>query len=78
MNNAMTTVFSRFVEITPEEFRRATDVTYHGTVYGTMSALRRMWPRNVGRSCRWVRRSPIEGFRSKLRTAGQARRPGIH
>lgn len=48
VNNAMTTVFSRFVEITPEEFRRATDVTYHGTVYGTMTALRRMWPRNQG------------------------------
>src|SRR5579884_1643168 len=48
VNNAMTTIFSRFVEITPEEFRRATEVTYLGTVYGTMSALKRMWPRNSG------------------------------
>ena len=48
VNNAMTTVFSRFVEIEPEEFKRATEVTYLGAVYGTMSALRRMWPRNRG------------------------------
>lgn len=48
VNNAMTTVFSRFVEITPEEFKRATEVTYLGTVYGTMAALRSMWPRNQG------------------------------
>lgn len=48
VNNAMTTVFSRFIEITAEEYRRATDVTYLGTVHGTMSALRRMWPRNRG------------------------------
>jgi hypothetical protein len=44
----MTTVFSRFVEITPEEFKRATEVTYLGTVYGTMAALKRMYPRNRG------------------------------
>jgi NAD(P)-dependent dehydrogenase (short-subunit alcohol dehydrogenase family) len=34
--------------MTPEEFRRVTDVTYHGIVFGTMSALRRMRPRNRG------------------------------
>jgi len=48
VNNAMTTIFSRFVDIEPEEFRRATEVTYLGAVYGTMSALKRMWPRNRG------------------------------
>ena len=32
----------------PEEFRRATEVTYLGAVYGTMAALRRMRPRNRG------------------------------
>ena len=46
VNNAMTSVFSPFKEMTPEEFRRVTDVTYHGYVYGTMSALRRMLPRD--------------------------------
>ena len=49
VNNAMTTVFARVADITPEEFKRATEVTYLGTVYGTMAALRRMLPRNAGR-----------------------------
>jgi len=48
INNAMTTVFAPFSEITPDEFRRATDVTYLGCVYGTMAAIRRMRPRNRG------------------------------
>src|SRR5689334_24035213 len=41
INNAMTTVFSPFDQITPDEFRRATEVTYLGFVYGTMAALKR-------------------------------------
>jgi short-subunit dehydrogenase len=48
VNNAMTTVFSPFSEISAEEFKRATEVTYLGAVHGTMSALRRMRPRNRG------------------------------
>ena len=48
VNNAMTTVFAYFEEITPEEFERATRVTYLGTVWGTHSALARMRPRNRG------------------------------
>ncbi len=48
INNAMTTVFAPFVEITPEEFQRATEVTYLGCVHGTMSALRRMRQRGRG------------------------------
>src|SRR5688572_9441592 len=48
INNAMATVFSPFVQITPEEFRRATEVTYLGTVYGTQSALKRMRARRRG------------------------------
>lgn len=48
VNNAMTTVFSPFHEITPEEFKRATEVTYLGTVHGTMAALKRMRQRNRG------------------------------
>ncbi|MDP9474264.1 MAG: SDR family oxidoreductase [Actinomycetota bacterium] len=48
VNDAMTTVFAPFKEVTPEEFRRATEVTYLGYVYGTMSALRRMLPRDRG------------------------------
>ncbi|HEY7390876.1 MAG TPA: SDR family oxidoreductase [Bryobacteraceae bacterium] len=49
VNNAMTTVFGRVADVTPAEFKRATEVTYLGTVYGTMAALRRMLPRNAGR-----------------------------
>lgn len=48
VNDAMTTVFAPFVEIKPEEFKRATEVTYLGCVYGTLAALKRMKPRNRG------------------------------
>ncbi len=48
VNDAMVSVFSPFSEMTPEEFRRVTEVSYLGFVYGTMSALRRMRPRNRG------------------------------
>lgn len=48
VNNAMNSVFSPFIHITPQEFKRVTDVTYLGTVYGTMSALKRMKARNRG------------------------------
>ncbi|MBD0328681.1 MAG: SDR family oxidoreductase [Thermoleophilia bacterium] len=48
VNNAMATIFARFLDVTPEEFRRATEVTYLGYVWGTRAALRRMAPRNRG------------------------------
>ena len=48
VNNAMATVFAPVVKITPEEFRRATEVTYLGQVHGVMAALKRMRPRNRG------------------------------
>jgi NAD(P)-dependent dehydrogenase (short-subunit alcohol dehydrogenase family) len=48
VNNAMTTVFSPFVQIEPDEFRRVTEVTYLGVVWGTRAALRRMLPRDRG------------------------------
>jgi short-subunit dehydrogenase len=48
VNNAMATVFAPVHDTTAEEFRRATEVTYLGTVWGTMAALRRMLPRNRG------------------------------
>jgi NAD(P)-dependent dehydrogenase (short-subunit alcohol dehydrogenase family) len=48
INNAMTTVFSPFQEISPEEYKRATEVTYLGAVYGTMAALKRMQRRDQG------------------------------
>jgi NAD(P)-dependent dehydrogenase (short-subunit alcohol dehydrogenase family) len=48
INNAMVTVYAEFLDIEPDEFRRATDVTYHGLVWGTRSALKRMVPRDRG------------------------------
>lgn len=48
VNNAMASILSPALKISPEEFRRVTDVTYHGYVYGTLAALRRMRPRDHG------------------------------
>lgn len=48
VNDAMTSVFAPFTEISPEEFRRVTEVTYLGVVYGTLAALRHMVPRDRG------------------------------
>lgn len=49
VNVAFTTVFSPFTEIKPDEYKRVTEVTYLGYVYGTQAALRRMLPRNRGK-----------------------------
>jgi NAD(P)-dependent dehydrogenase (short-subunit alcohol dehydrogenase family) len=48
VNVAFTSVFSPFAEITAEEFRRVTEVSYLGFVHGTMVALARMRPRGRG------------------------------
>jgi NAD(P)-dependent dehydrogenase (short-subunit alcohol dehydrogenase family) len=49
INNAMTSVFAEVETVSSEEFRRVMDVNYLGYVNGTLSALRRMLPRNRGR-----------------------------
>jgi NAD(P)-dependent dehydrogenase (short-subunit alcohol dehydrogenase family) len=48
VNDAMATIFCETLSISPEDFTRATEVTYLGTVWGTQAALRRMKPRNRG------------------------------
>lgn len=48
VNSAMVSVFAPFSEMTAEEFRRVTEVTYLGYVHGTMAALKRMRPRDRG------------------------------
>ena len=48
VNNAMASILSPAIEITPEEFKQVTDVTYLGYVYGTLAALRRMKRRDRG------------------------------
>jgi len=48
VNVAFTSVFAPFTEIEPAEFKRVTEVSYLGYVYGTRAALDRMLPRNRG------------------------------
>src|SRR3954468_24901396 len=48
INNAMVSVFSPIMEMQPDEYRRVTEVTYLGYVWGTLAALRRMKPRDRG------------------------------
>jgi NAD(P)-dependent dehydrogenase (short-subunit alcohol dehydrogenase family) len=49
VNNAFAGIFSRFMDVTPEEYERVTQVTYLGQVNGTRAALKRMLPRNRGK-----------------------------
>jgi short-subunit dehydrogenase len=48
VNNAMASVFSPVKEMQPEEYKRVTEVTYLGVVYGTLAALKQMLPRDRG------------------------------
>ena len=49
VNNAFAGIFARFLDVTPEEYERVTQVTYLGQVNGTRAALKRMVPRNRGK-----------------------------
>ena len=48
VNNAMVSVFSPVKEMTAEDYRRVTEVSYLGYVHGTLAALKRMLPRDRG------------------------------
>jgi NAD(P)-dependent dehydrogenase (short-subunit alcohol dehydrogenase family) len=48
VNVAFSSVFATFSDVTAGEYKRATEVTYLGYVYGTMSALKRMRARGRG------------------------------
>jgi len=79
VHNAMASVFSPVKEMTPAEYRRVTEVSYLGYVYGTLAALRRMLPRDRGvivqvGSALAYRGIPLQS--AYLR--GQACHPGIH
>ena len=94
VNDAMTTVFSFFEDIDPEEFRRATDVSYHGFVWGTRAALKRMLPRDRGTivqvgSAMAYRGIPLQspycgakfairGFQESLRCELRHKRSNVH
>jgi NAD(P)-dependent dehydrogenase (short-subunit alcohol dehydrogenase family) len=49
VNNAFAGIFSRFMDVTPEEYERVTQVTYLGQVNGTRAALKRMLERKRGK-----------------------------
>src|SRR5690348_2448047 len=49
VNNAFAGIFSRFMDVTPEEYERVTQVTYLGQVNGTRAALKHMLPRDKGK-----------------------------
>jgi NAD(P)-dependent dehydrogenase (short-subunit alcohol dehydrogenase family) len=84
VNNAMVSVFSPISEMTADEFRRVTDVTYLGSVYGTLAALKRMRRRDSGtiiqigsalvyrsiplQSAYCAAKAAIRGFTDSLRT----------
>ena len=48
VNDAMVTVYAEFLDIEPDEYRRSTEVSYLGMVWGTRAALKRMVPRDRG------------------------------
>ncbi len=84
INNAMVSVFEPVHKIAPEDFHRVTEVTYHGVVWGTMTALKRMRERDRGnivqvgsalayrsiplQSAYCGAKHAIEGFTESLRT----------
>ena len=84
VNDAMVSVFAPVVDTTPEEYKRVTEVTYLGYVYGTLAALKRMRPRDRGtiiqvgsalayrsiplQSAYCAAKHAIKGFTESLRT----------
>jgi NAD(P)-dependent dehydrogenase (short-subunit alcohol dehydrogenase family) len=84
VNDAFTSVFARVIDIEPEEYRRVTEVSYLGFVYGTKAALARMLPRDRGvivqvgsalayrgiplQSAYCASKHAIQGFHESLRT----------
>ncbi|KAB1988254.1 SDR family oxidoreductase [Streptomyces triticiradicis] len=94
INCAFSTVFAPFEEITPEEYRRATEVTYLGFVNGTRAALKRMLPLDRGtivqvgsapgeravplQSVYCGAKHAINGFTSSLRTELRHRGSNVH
>ncbi len=94
INCAFTSVFAPFHEISPKEYERVTDVTYHGFVNGTRTALTRMLPRDHGtivqvgsalgeravplQSAYCGAKHAINGFTSTVRTELLHRRSNVH
>jgi NAD(P)-dependent dehydrogenase (short-subunit alcohol dehydrogenase family) len=94
VNVAFSSVFATFDDITPEEFRRATEVSYLGFVWGTKAALKYMKPRNHGvivqtgsalayrgiplQSAYCGAKHAIQGFNESLRCELLHAKSGVH
>jgi len=94
VNCAGISFYGKFLDITEEEFRRITEVTYLGVVNGTRVALRRMKPRNKGSivnigSMIAYRGAPLQtpytgakyavrGFTEALRSELMSEQSGVH
>jgi NAD(P)-dependent dehydrogenase (short-subunit alcohol dehydrogenase family) len=94
VNVAFSSVFAPFWEMDADEFRRATEVTYLGYVYGTMAALRHMRARNRGtivqvgsalayrgiplQSAYCGAKHAIQGFHESLRCELLHEKSGVH
>lgn len=94
VNNAMVSVFSPIDQLQADEIRRVTDVTYLGTVWGTLAALRRMKPRNRGvivqvgsalayrsiplQAAYCASKHAVKGFSQSLRTELLHEKSGVH
>jgi NAD(P)-dependent dehydrogenase (short-subunit alcohol dehydrogenase family) len=94
VNDAFSSVFAPFWELSAEEFRRTTEVSYLGFVYGTMAALKYMRPRDRGaivqvgsalayrgiplQSAYCGAKHAIQGFNESLRCELLHERSGVH
>jgi NAD(P)-dependent dehydrogenase (short-subunit alcohol dehydrogenase family) len=94
INCAMTSVFSPFDKMTPEEFQRVIDVTFMGQVHGTRAALKRMLPRDRGtivqvgsalvyrsiplQSAYCAAKAAVRGFTDSLRTELLHQKSHVH
>jgi NAD(P)-dependent dehydrogenase (short-subunit alcohol dehydrogenase family) len=94
VNDAFTAVFAPFWEVSAEEFKRVTEVSYLGFVYGTMAALKRMRPRGRGtivqigsalayrgiplQSAYCGAKHAIQGFNESLRVELMHEKSGVH
>jgi NAD(P)-dependent dehydrogenase (short-subunit alcohol dehydrogenase family) len=93
VNDAMASILAPTWDIEPDEFRRVTEVTYLGQVYGTMAALKRMRPRDAGtivqvgsalayrgiplQSAYCGAKHAVRGFTDSLRTELMHERSGV-
>jgi NAD(P)-dependent dehydrogenase (short-subunit alcohol dehydrogenase family) len=93
VNNAFAGIFSRFMDMTLDEFRRVTDVTYFGQVHGTRAALKHMLPRDSGtivlvgsalayrgiplQSAYCAAKHAVQGFQDSVRSELLAQNSGV-